>query len=235
MNRPIKIILVYHNIDTEDRFLSVTKKDFKRQINYLLDNDFNFLPLKDLLRSKNKSVALVFDDGLKSVLCVNNFLRERNIPFGLSLISEKISNNEKKYLKIVDLLKFNKNCEFYSHGVNHLDLTKLSERAVSQEVNFSKFILEKKIRKSINTFVYPFGKYNRKIFSIVKNAGYKNALSLLPFHLSSNCKEFCLPRVNINGFVGFHQFKFLISRWGNFYLHLAFFKKKLLKQDYLKK
>ena len=131
-----------------------------------------------------------------------------------------------------DLLKF-KNCEFYSHSNSHSDITKLSSNEQEQELVASKFILEKQLNQEINSFVYPFGRYNQEVLKMIKMTGYKNALGLLPFHLSSRSNSLCLPRLNINGLVGFNKFKFLVSRLGSLYLHLAFIKRKILGQDYL--
>jgi len=232
MTKPSKIILVYHDIGDNDKFLEVSENSFKKQINYLLDSDFSFLSLEDLLKSSTKSVTLVFDDGLKSVLKVKNFLEDKNIPFALSLISKELNSKDEKYLKVSDLLKF-KNCEFYSHSSNHIDLTKLSNSKLEQEIVSSKFILEKQLNRQINSFVYPLGKCNQKVLNIVRKAGYKSALGLLPFHLSYRSNILCLPRININGFVGFNKFKFFVSGLGNLYLHLAFIKRKKIGQNYL--
>jgi len=233
MIRPHKNILVYHGIGDKDEFLEVSENSFKKQINYLLSSDFSFLSLEDLLKSSIKSITLVFDDGLKSVLKVKNFLEDKNIPFALSLISEKLSSEDEEYLKVSDLLEF-KNCEFYSHSSNHIDLTQLSNSRLEQEITSSKFILEGQLNRPINTFVYPFGKCNQKVLEIVSEAGYKSALGLLPFHLSCRSNVLCLPRLNINSFIGFNKFRFFVSNLGNFYLHLVFMKRRILGQDYLK-
>jgi len=232
MTRPSKIVLVYHGIGDNDRFLEVSENSFKKQINYLIDRDFSFLFLEDLLKSSTKSVTLVFDDGLKSVLKVKNFLEDKNIPFALSLINKELDSEDGKYLKISDLLKF-KNCEFYSHSSNHMDLTKLFGSKLEDEVASSKYILERWLNRQINCFVYPFGKCNQEVLKMVEKAGYKSALGLLPFHLSYRSNVLCLPRLNINSFVNFNKFKFFVSKLGNLYLHLAFIKRKILGQGYL--
>jgi len=232
MIKQSKVILVYHGIGDNDKFLEISENSFKKQINYLLDSSFSFLSLKDLLKSNTKSVTLVFDDGLKSVLKVKNFLEDKNIPFALSLIGKKTDNEDEKYLKISGLSKF-KNCEFYSHSHNHIDLTRLSNNKLEQEIVSSKLTLEKQLNRQINSFVYPFGKYSQEVLKMVKKAGYKSALGLLPFHVSCKSNIWCLPRINVNDFVGLNKFKFLVSGIGNLYLHLAFIKRKILGQDYL--
>lgn len=233
MINQIKIILVYHGIGDSSKFLEVSEDSFKKQINYLLGSGFSFLCLEDLLKDNIKSVTLVFDDGLTSVLKVKDFLEDKKIPFALSLISEELKSDSGKYLKVPDLLEF-KNCQFYSHSRSHLDLTELSGNKLKEEIVLSKADLEKRLKKEISTFVYPFGKCNQEIIRCVKKSGYKNALGLFPFHLSNKPNLFCLPRINVNGFIYFNKFKFLVSKPGNLYLHLAFAKRLVLGQDYLK-
>lgn len=232
MSVPTKIILVYHGIGTSNKLMEVSDVDFKKQINYLIDQGFIFLGVDHLLQAKVKSVVLVFDDGLGSVMKVKDFLERKNIFFGLSLIVEKIYGNDRKYLNSEQLLSFKK-CDFYSHGYNHCDLTSLSEEALKYELDASKNYLETQFNKKVATIVYPFGKYNREVLTTAKKIGYQQGLSLLPFHLSSKPEHMLLPRLNINGFVTFTKFKFFVSKIGNLYLHFSFLLKKYIRKDYL--
>lgn len=234
MIKSSKIILVYHGIGSDNKFLEVTEDNFKKQINYLLDNGFNFFSLAEFMKSNDKAIVLVFDDGLRTLFKVKDFLENKNIPFAISLITKKLTNQDNTYLKINDLLKIKK-CEFLSHGINHINLTAISDDKLIREIILSKIILEKQLNRKINCFVYPFGKYNKKVLDVVKKAKYNNALSLLPFHTDSNSNKLCLPRLNINGYIGFNKFKFFMSKMGNLYLHLSFIKRNIVGQDYLNK
>lgn len=233
MIKPTKIILAYHGIGDNDKFLEVSESAFKQQINYLKDKGFIFLHINDLLTFKKKAISLVFDDGLSSIIKVEGFLKEKQIKFGVSLTSDKLEDNNNDYLKVKDLLRFDK-CEFYSHGKTHCDLINISKSKLQEELIISKQIIEEKIGQKINTFVYPFGKYNISIVEAVKDSGYNIGLSLLPFHFSSLSNKLILPRININSFIGMIRFKFFISQFGNIYLYMAFLKRRIFRQNYLK-
>ena len=51
-----------------------------------------------------------------------------------------------------------------SHSHNHLDLTKLSEEKLLNELEFSKKFLEDKFNKKSNIFCYPYGKVNENVY-----------------------------------------------------------------------
>ena len=68
------IVLMYHRFE-DQRFpsTSISSKNFQNQINYLKENNFNILPISDLLLFFNKnydipekSVFITIDDGYKS-------------------------------------------------------------------------------------------------------------------------------------------------------------------------
>ncbi len=227
-----KFILVYHGIGTNNLFMEVAENLFKQQIEYLLFKGFTFCTLNDLFSTSEPSVSITFDDGLASMKKVGDFLDSMRIPFGLSIIASSLIDNQAKYLPPEDLRRF-EHAEFYSHGLKHVDLTKVSKSELREELLVSRRLLQEKLRKGIDSFVYPFGKYNDQIVQEVKGAGYRNALGLLPFHIDNKSNMYLLPRVNINGAVTMKKFKLLTSALGNVYLYGAFFKRKLLGQNYL--
>lgn len=234
MNLNNKYILVYHGIG-KNNALNVTQHNFKLQIKYLLSQGVNFCSLGKLLSARGSNTAIVFDDALTSVKLVCPFLDQNKIPFGISVIAKNLQGgNGGKYLSIKDLLEL-KNVDYYSHSLNHNDLTLLATTELEIEINNSKKIIESLLSKRVNTFVYPFGKYNNRVINLVKEAGYEFGLSLLPFHISNNINRLLIPRINISGNISFKKFKMFTARYGDFYLRLAYLKRRLLKQDYLKK
>ncbi len=72
--------------------------------------------------------------------------------------------------------------EIASHSFYHQDLTDPKQLAefqtdLKQEIVFSKQFLEQKLNLPINTFVYPYGRFNRKIHNLVQKH-YKYALRI---------------------------------------------------------
>ena len=98
------IVLMYHRL--EDQRLpstSISSKNFQDQIRYLKENNFNILPISDLVLFFNenhdipdKSVFITIDDGYKSFYeHAFPILKKYKVPFALFL-STKFVSNEKK-------------------------------------------------------------------------------------------------------------------------------------------
>ena len=216
-----KIILVYHQIDEEDPFMSVTLDNFKKQIDYLIKKHFDFCNIEELMNKKHGNhVCIMFDDGYKSIIPAVTYLKRHNLKYSLAVIPNKL--NQQKFLNKEDL-----DGTLYFHTKNHLDLTKLSKKKIEEELKCDYDFYSKCV-------VYPMGKYNKEIIKIVKK-NYKYGLSLLPFHISKSSNNYELPRICVNSYLRMTKFKLFVSKLGNIYLHLAFFKRKILKQDYLSK
>lgn len=216
-----KIILVYHQINEKDPFMSVTLNSFKKQIDYLVKKRFSFCNIEQLMEKKHGNyVCIMFDDGYKSIIPAITYLKQRNLKYSLAVIPNRL--NMPKYLNKKDL-----DGTLYFHTKNHLDLTQLSMQKLKNELECDYDFYSKCV-------VYPMGKYNKDVIKIVKK-NYKYGLSLLPFHVSKKSNNYELPRICINGYLPMAKFKLFVSKLGNIYLHLAFFKRKILKQDYLSK
>jgi peptidoglycan/xylan/chitin deacetylase (PgdA/CDA1 family) len=65
--------------------------------------------------------------------------------------------------------------EIGSHTLTHPDLTKITEEVAVNEIFRSKSILENLIDKEVQSFCYPYGRYNPSIVDIVRKAGYRYA------------------------------------------------------------
>jgi len=111
-----------------------------------------------------------------------------------------------------------------SHSYNHLNMIK-DPIDLNTEILKSKLELEKKLNKKISTFVYPYGKYSRKIHKQIKmeykyimrigsslNFGWNNFSNLIyriPSDNLSCCNEIFLKR---NSFKYFMKFLYNLIR-----------------------
>ncbi len=65
-----------------------------------------------------------------------------------------------------------------AHTRSHPYLYSISDEAgLKYEIADSKKIIEEKLEKPVKYFAYPFGQYDEKIMSVVKEAGYYLARS----------------------------------------------------------
>jgi len=69
---------------------------------------------------------------------------------------------------------------FGSHTATHPDLNNITETEVKKEIFESKTDLELFLNQSIDHFAYPKGCFLPQHFDIIKNAGYKTAVTTVP-------------------------------------------------------
>ncbi len=228
-----KIILVYHSIGKEDMFLQVPLERFRSQIDALIKKYYpqrlnSFLLDKD----QNKNVVLImFDDAFKDAIPAMNYLDEKGIPFTVAVVD--VFLNTQGYCSLADLARY-RNAEFVFHTRTHKDLRGLSEDEIEEEIT-PLIACDLPIEKSV--LVYPNGVYDANVFRVMKKKNYTWGFTCLPFHFTEKYKKkpFEVPRININGFLPFWKFKFFLTSLGNVYLHAAFIKRRITRENYLDK
>jgi peptidoglycan/xylan/chitin deacetylase (PgdA/CDA1 family) len=108
-----------------------------------------------------------------------------------------------------------KGIEFGAHSVNHPRLPDLSLERANDEIVGSKHALEDNLGKEVAAFCYPYGFYNSEVINLVKQAGFRSAVTdQMPYRMVSvEDNMYCLQRIpgvqNLNklkamlcGFVG---------------------------------
>lgn len=86
-----------------------------------------------------------------------------------------------------------------SHGLDHLDLTKLPDRELENELKESKGLIEEKINGPVESLAYPFGYFNDRVIAAVKAAGYKEAYTTCDSILQGRGNPYRKRRVEITG------------------------------------
>jgi peptidoglycan/xylan/chitin deacetylase (PgdA/CDA1 family) len=100
---------------------------------------------------------------------------------------------------------------FGSHGRTHKNLTFLPEEEAKTEVKKSKKDLENLLQRTIGSFSYPYGDFNKKVIEIVKEAGFAAARAVHNGNI--HCKEDILKLrcVKINGVTPKYKYKFYLT------------------------
>jgi peptidoglycan/xylan/chitin deacetylase (PgdA/CDA1 family) len=91
-------------------------------------------------------------------------------------LGKKISKKE--------LCRISENHEIGAHTLNHLTLTQIGEEAAKKEILESKLRLENFIDKSVTSFAFPKGMYNKSHVKMVKEAKYLCARTTKPFYFN---------------------------------------------------
>ena len=228
MNR---VILCYHGIGKKQLDCNVSWSLFQRQINHIKKSNYRITSVESLIQgiAPINSLAITFDDGLKSSLKAIRWLLERDIPVLWSVLAFPESSLHQKLTdRVVNLRTISKmlcdypKLEIASHSSTHRDLTIITLKEAYREVSESHDRLQNELQIPVRYFVYPFGKTNVKISRFLKTVGYKAAFTTtaLPLKLNSDC--YMLPRLCINEkLYPEERLSHLLGLGGGTYLHLA--------------
>ncbi len=201
LKEPDYIILCYHGIGEGKWNFDITIDNFKKQINYLKNH-------------YNNNFLITFDDGYHDLYKYKDEISKLGIkPFLFVLtdpnkVNRKELNNNKKLLSAKEILELIKmGWEIGLHSATHPDLSKLSERQLTNEIFKAKLRLERNINKKVNYFAYPKGKYNNLVIKLVKDAKFKKAYSMDDKVLNKTNSRFTIPRVGVMRNHDFIEFK----------------------------
>lgn len=200
------VVLLYHSINNQNHFLSISPEIFEKQIKFLKEKGFKFLRVEDLVhleKLERKSVLITFDDGYKdNFLNAVPILEKYQIP-ALFFISVNLLGKEMKGLPIMNWQEVKEISshplfEIGSHCLNHFRLVHLTPLEIEKEVKESKKILEEELKRPIRAFAYPYGRYNNLVIEKLKEANYQYAFTIEIRRLRKKENLFLLPRLGIN-------------------------------------
>ncbi len=204
-------ILLYHNIDGKGVF-SITSKTLRRHFKMIKDSNINVISLKELIDRldnpkpfRKKTIVITFDDGYLSMYTkLLPLAREFNYPITLFIYSDFISTSSKRALTWEKLRSMDKLIDIQSHSISHPDLTKFSKRdnyssnkKLFDEIYLAKRVIELYMRKGIDRYAFPYGRYDLNIVEMCEGAGYSSVFST---NYGSNIitrNNYCLRRHHI--------------------------------------
>jgi len=220
-------VLTYHSISADDTIVDVDPSEFRKQIEWLINEGFEFLSLNEVVsylkgnKKINKpSVCLTFDDGYADILDeVVSLLRDSNIPASVFVLSDRDHvdrdelENDKKLLTYRDIKKLiNLGWEIGSHSATHDNFSSINTHLVNEIVN-SKKVMEKKLGIKVLYFSYPKGIINSKVAKLVKQANYHAGFGVGEAKLGLNTDLVYIPRIGIDRSHTLLQFQSLFSNW----------------------
>ncbi|MDD5454862.1 MAG: polysaccharide deacetylase family protein [Candidatus Ratteibacteria bacterium] len=231
-------ILFYHKINfpipgAKIRDLYVSPDKFHSQMKDLKWRGYKTISLEDLLQwlscgkeIPKKSIILTFDDGYEDNY-INAFpvLKKFGFTATIFLITRDIAGlsgwgNSKETIK-EPLLSWEKIKEMADYGIDfqphthtHPSLPKLDERKIREEVTVSKEIIEKGLNKKADFLCYPYGHFDAKTEKILKEVGYKGALTTKRGRIKQGDNPYELKRIGIKDkhnllrFIRYVEFKY---------------------------
>ncbi len=136
--------------------------------------------------NKKSCLSLTFDDGLESDYTIAYpLLKEKNFSATFFIIANITSDPDeinRRFLKPYQIKELSEaGFEIGSHSLSHKMLTTLSNEEIEKELKESKDLLEKNYNMTVNSFAYPYGKYNKEIVKLAKKY-YINTRAIQEFN-----------------------------------------------------
>lgn len=216
-------ILCYHSISNDIWPFGVSLATFKKQINYLIEQGYQIIPMSELaLYCKGKakltkpSVVITFDDGYQDVLHAKEFLQKKGIRPTIFLLSDTDHANRKELAtdrpfltkkEIRSLVKAG--WEIGSHTATHANMDTLTDDEITEEIINSKEKIEKMLTMKVPYLAYPKGRYSQKILNAVAKAKYTLALTMDDGTLLPGIPLYQIPRIGVDRTHSFQEFTVL--------------------------
>jgi peptidoglycan/xylan/chitin deacetylase (PgdA/CDA1 family) len=190
------VILMYHSITKGEPIdpYGVSRRAFQSQIAWLLDHDYQFVPLATLVQSrkkgvlaKTKQVVLTFDDGYRDFLfnALPTLLRHQ-LPATVFLVTDMLGqtsiwNSDSPGAPLMTETEVRQikaqGISVGSHTLVHADLTALNYTALRQQLEASWRALSR-FGESYHSLSYPWGKHTDREVAAAKAAGYECAVTV---------------------------------------------------------
>jgi peptidoglycan/xylan/chitin deacetylase (PgdA/CDA1 family) len=225
------IVLMYHKVnDQPNNTLTVSPKEFRRQIAYLAEHHRVVTP-DEVLRAveteaglPERAVLLTFDDGYLDILTnaypvlqehgfrallfiATDFLGGRRLPHDEGLTTYNPTLAWELITEVQNVF------EIGSHGCSHRIMTRMSIEEATREIQQSKAIIEARLGREVRAFSYPKGSildFNSELEAAVRKAGYRLCFTTIPranpMVGEATFNPFRLSRYNVENF-GLPYFK----------------------------
>lgn len=216
-------VLMYHHIHSQDRSSStIHPKLFHDQLQSLLAHGFHFISMqqyRQFLKGEpvpSNAVLVTFDDGYESYLThAYPILKKLHIPSVNFCITKHLSGTYKTYvapLRLTHLQQLSANhipeaeVEFQCHSNNmhhYVGNTPMLVHSgnenplqLIQDLTFCIRALQPFNQHPVDSFSYPYGKYNQAAQQAVSRAGIQYAFTIQEGISTRQSSHLTLPRIN---------------------------------------
>jgi peptidoglycan/xylan/chitin deacetylase (PgdA/CDA1 family) len=198
LHRQRSVILGYHGISRSRRrhdlnLLLTHPSRFRTQLESLLEAGFEFVTAAELARLANGGepppgyAAITFDDGMRNNRTVAfPILQRYGIPATVYISIDLIggvspwvdTHGDNRMLDTGEIQELaGAGWELGAHTMTHPDLSTLTYEACRREIEESKIALEEIGQVSVETFAYPFGRYDEQTIAAVRDSGLSAAVT----------------------------------------------------------
>jgi peptidoglycan/xylan/chitin deacetylase (PgdA/CDA1 family) len=216
------VVLMYHRFDAGGQ-ISTPMSMFKKQMNYLKSNDYNFVSLDEVIAHlkdgrpfPEKSVLITIDDGYESTYThAYPYLKKEDIPWVLYVYTEAIEKGYPSSLSWDQIRTMAENGvsienHTYSHG-HPISPTFRQGNWIEREIIGPHKLIEQKTGQAIRTFAIPYGEYDTELVSVLEEK-YDVIWGIDPGVVDPSSPSTILPRFGVNKSTGWEEFKKKLNR-----------------------
>lgn len=217
-------VLMYHRIDPRagrgEGDYCVAPAQFKAQLDWLDRHGYRPCTIeafdawyRNATPLPARSVLITFDDGFSGLHAhAWPLLQARGWPATVFLVSGLIGQRDLWMSKQFGTAGANsllsasqiaemaaKGIQFQSHSRTHLDLSAIDGEALVDQIQGSRDDLQSLLGTPVDYFAYPFGRFNARVQTAVKAAGYRLAFSVNPGFNRARDNQLEVRRLDITG------------------------------------
>lgn len=217
-------ILLYHYVeyvkdegDTIRKSLNIIPTVFEQEIKTLQDLGYTFLTPKDLAdilddkrQLPQRPVILSFDDGYRDFYTdVFPILKKYHVKAVTYIVPNFLNKpNNMDLWQLKEIVKSGL-VEIGAHTMSHSFLPGLPLKRVKYEVEESKNYLEKKLGIKVVSFAYPYGAFDNQAINVVKDAGFKTAVTTIHGNLVMDTNRYFIYRLRPGARIGESLIKYI--------------------------
>lgn len=183
-------ILLYHHVATDTPpSTSISPTDFRRHLEYLRDNNFNVMPLDEMIEAlrdgqqiPDRSTAITFDDGYSSIYdTAFPMLQEFGMPFTLFVSTDPIDQGLANYMSWDQIREMSDaGVLIANHMVFHPYMLDREpgesddawQKRQRSELLEAESVIERETGQSHRYLAYPYGEFDLAIKAMLAEEGF---------------------------------------------------------------
>jgi peptidoglycan/xylan/chitin deacetylase (PgdA/CDA1 family) len=209
-------VLAYHRFGPVALGATTVKTSvFERQLQFLRDNGYTVVPLRDIVNFvmgrgplPSRAVAITADDGHRTVFTeMKPVVLRYRIPVTLFIYPSAISNapyamtwQQLKDLQATGL--FDIQSHTYWHPNFRVEKRRLSpgdyQKLVETQLVKSREVLERRLGSKVDLLAWPFGIYDDELIAAARKDGYIAAFSIERHKVSRKDNVMAIPRFTVS-------------------------------------
>ena len=175
------VVLLYHQFsDAGPKSTSISPLLFEEHLKYLQTNDFQVLPLKNVIERlrmqlslPDNCVSLTADDGYLSIYeSAYPLLVKYKTPMSVFVSTEAIDKQYSSIMSWEQLREMSSLVDVYNHSVTHQHLNDKTKEVLLNEITSAQLRLKNELFQEIKFFAYPYGEFDEKVYKLIEELGY---------------------------------------------------------------